>query len=38
VIEIDEKKIIKRAAEGDPDAFEQLVRGYQTPIYNLCSV
>lgn len=36
MIEIDEKKIIKRAAEGDPDAFEQLVRGYQTPIYNLC--
>ena len=36
MIEIDEKKIIKRAAEGDPDAFEQLVLTYQSPIYNLC--
>lgn len=36
MIEIDEKKIIKRASAGDADAFEQLVLTYQTPIYNLC--
>lgn len=36
MIEIDEKKVIKRAAKGDADAFEQLVLTYQTPIYNLC--
>ena len=36
MIEIDEKKIIKRAAAGDADAFEQLVLTYQSPIYNLC--
>lgn len=36
MIEIDEKKVIKRAANGDADAFEQLVLTYQTPIYNLC--
>lgn len=36
MIDIDEKKVIKRAAKGDPDAFEQLVLAYQTPIYNLC--
>ena len=36
MIDIDEKKVIQRAANGDADAFEQLVRTYQTPIYNLC--
>lgn len=36
MIEIDEKKVIKRAAKGDAGAFEQLVLTYQTPIYNLC--
>lgn len=36
MIEIDENKLIKRAAKGDADAFEQLVLTYQTPIYNLC--
>lgn len=36
MIEIDEKKIIKRASAGDADAFEQLVLTYQTPIFNLC--
>lgn len=34
--EIDEKNVILRAVNGDADAFEQLVRTYQTPIYNLC--
>lgn len=33
---IDEKRIIKRAAAGDAEAFEQLVLTYQTPIYRLC--
>lgn len=36
MIDIDERKVIQRAANGDADAFEQLVRTYQTPIYNLC--
>ena len=36
MIDIDEKIVIQRAANGDADAFEQLVRTYQTPIYNLC--
>lgn len=36
MIEIDEKKIIKRASAGDADAFEQLVLTYQTPVFNLC--
>lgn len=36
MIDIDEKKVIQRAANGDADAFELLVRTYQTPIYNLC--
>lgn len=36
MIEIDKKKLIKRAAKGDADAFEQLALTYQTPIYNLC--
>lgn len=36
MIDIDEKKVVKRAAKGDADAFEQLVLTYQTPIYNLC--
>lgn len=33
---IDEKQIIKKAAAGSADAFEQLVLTYQTPIYRLC--
>lgn len=33
---IEEKKIIKKAAAGSADAFEQLLLKYQTPIYNLC--
>ena len=32
----DERKIIKKAAAGSADAFEQLLLKYQTPIYNLC--
>lgn len=36
MIDIDERNVIQRAANGDADAFEQLVRTYQTPIYNLC--
>ncbi len=36
MIDIDEKNVILRAVNGDADAFEQLVRTYQTPIYNLC--
>lgn len=33
---IDERYWIKKAADGDADAFEQLVLKYQTQIYNLC--
>ena len=33
---IEERKIIKKAAAGSADAFEQLLLKYQTPIYNLC--
>lgn len=36
VIDIDEKKLLKKAAAGSAEAFEQLVLTYQTPIYNLC--
>ena len=32
----EERKIIKKAAAGNADAFEQLLLKYQTPIYNLC--
>lgn len=32
----EERKIIKKAAAGSADAFEQLLLKYQTPIYNLC--
>ena len=32
----DERKIIKKAAAGSADAFEQLLLKYQAPIYNLC--
>lgn len=31
-----EDKIIKKAADGSAEAFEQLVVTYQTPIYRLC--
>lgn len=36
VIDIDEKKLLKKAAAGSAEAFEQLVLTYQTPIFNLC--
>lgn len=36
VIDIDEKKLLKKAAAGSAEAFEQLLLTYQTPIYNLC--
>lgn len=36
MIDIEEKKMLKKAAAGDPSAFEQLVLQYQSPIYNLC--
>lgn len=33
---IDEQILVKKAAAGDADAFEQLVLKYQSQIYNLC--
>ena len=33
---IEEIKYVKRAARGDPRAFEELVNLYQGPVYNLC--
>ena len=33
---VEEDKIIKKAADGSAEAFEQLVVTYQTPIYRLC--
>lgn len=33
---IKENELIKKAAKGDPDAFETLMVQYQTPVYNLC--
>ncbi|MGM9552888.1 MAG: RNA polymerase sigma factor [Faecousia sp.] len=36
MIDIEEKKIIRKAAAGSAEAFEALVLQYQTPIYNLC--
>lgn len=33
---IKEIDLIKKAAKGDPDAFESLMIQYQTPVYNLC--
>lgn len=36
MIEIEEKRLLKKAAVGDADAFELLVLKYQMPIYNLC--
>lgn len=36
MIDIEEKKIIKKAVAGSAEAFEQLVLQYQNPIYNLC--
>ena len=33
---IEEIRYVKRAARGDPGAFEELVNRYQGPIYNLC--
>lgn len=36
VIDIEEKKVLKKAAAGDEAAFEQLVMQYQSSIFNLC--
>lgn len=36
MIDIEEKKIIKKAAAGSAEAFERLVLQYQMSIYNLC--
>lgn len=33
---IDEKKCIQRAARGDADAFEEIVKKYQNQVFNLC--
>ena len=33
---IEEIRYVKRAARGDPRAFEELVNRYQGPIYSLC--
>ncbi len=33
---INENELIKKAAKGDANAFESLMRQYQTPVYNLC--
>ena len=33
---INEIELIKKAAKGDPQAFETLMLRYQTPVYNLC--
>lgn len=33
---IKEIDLIKKAAKGDPDAFESLMLQYQTPVYHLC--
>jgi RNA polymerase sigma-70 factor (ECF subfamily) len=36
VSELREPQLVTRAAEGDVNAFEELVRRYQLPIYRLC--
>lgn len=36
MIPIDEKFYVQQAAAGDADAFEHLLRQYQTQIFNLC--
>ena len=36
MIDIEEKRIIKKAVAGSAEAFEQLVLQYQNPSYNLC--
>lgn len=33
---MDEQELISRAGRGDEAAFEQLVKSYEKPIYNLC--
>ena len=33
--EIDEQALVRKAAKGNPDAFEQLLLKYQTPVYHL---
>ena len=32
----DDKDLITAAAEGDDDAFSEIVERYQRPVYNLC--
>ena len=33
---MDEQELIRRAGQGNEDAFEQLVNAYEKPVYNLC--
>jgi RNA polymerase sigma-70 factor (ECF subfamily) len=33
---VDEKELIRKAGQGDEEAFEQLVRQHQKMVYNLC--
>ena len=33
---MDEKELISRAGRGEEAAFEQLVKAYEKPVYNLC--
>ncbi len=33
---MDELELIRRAGQGEEDAFEQLVIAYEKPVYNLC--
>lgn len=35
---IEEKDLIRRAGQGDSDAFRQLVETYQAPVYRLARV
>jgi len=35
-VQEDESLWLERAQRGDPEAFTQIVEGYQTPVYNLC--
>lgn len=34
--EQDESQLIRRARDGDLDAFNTLIEGYERPVYNLC--
>lgn len=33
---LDEKKVVQRIIDGDQEAFAQLVKEYEKPVYNLC--